>query len=96
MMFAKRLRQKIREGRITSTVRIWHRPRVKVGGMYPMEAGHVVVRSIREISLDQVTGDLARETGFEGIVDLLKVARHGKGSNIYLISFDYVGPSDAP
>ena len=96
MIFAKRLRPGIREGRINATVRIWHRPRVKVGGIYPMEDGHVVVRSIREISLSDVTGELARETGFEGLIDLLKVARHGSGSNVYLIRFDYVGPSHAP
>jgi hypothetical protein len=34
MMFAKRLRQGIREGRITCTIRIWQRPHVKVGGVY--------------------------------------------------------------
>jgi hypothetical protein len=37
MMFAKRLRQGIREGRITCPIRIWQRPHVKVGGVYPME-----------------------------------------------------------
>jgi hypothetical protein len=35
---------------------------------------------------------LARESGFLGIIDLLKVAKHGKGDNIYLIRFHYVPP----
>ena len=61
MMFAKRLRQGIRDGRITCTIRIWQRPHVKVGGVYAMEEGRVVVSSVREIVLDDVTDALARE-----------------------------------
>jgi hypothetical protein len=91
MMFAKRLRQGVREGRITCSVRIWQRPHVKVGGVYPMEEGHIVVDSIREIALGDVTGQLARESGFDGVVDLLKQAKHGSGTNVYLIRFRYIG-----
>ena len=29
----------------------------------------------------------------EGVVDLLKVAKHGKGENVYLVRFHYVPPS---
>lgn len=43
MTFTKRLREGIRRGRIKCTIRIWQSPRVKVGGRYPMEDGHVVV-----------------------------------------------------
>ena len=93
-MFAKRLRDGIREGRITSTIRIWHRPRVRVGGIYPMENGHVAVRSIRQISIADISGEMARQSGFEGVVDLLKVAKHGSGTNVYLIDFDYIAPRD--
>lgn len=92
MMFAKRLRQKVREGQITCTIRIWQRPHVKVGGMYPMEDGHVLVESIREIAIGDITGELARESGFNGVVDLLKVAKHGSGTNVYFIRFRFVGP----
>jgi hypothetical protein len=90
MMFAKRLRQGVREGRIKCSVRIWKRPHAKVGGTYPMEGGHIVVDSIREIGIGDVTGELARESGFNGIVDLLKQAKHGSGSNVYLIRFRYI------
>lgn len=37
---------------------------------------------------------LARESGFLGGVDLLKVAKHGKGENIYLVRFHYVPQSE--
>jgi len=94
MMFATRLRDGIREGRITCTIRIWQRPHVKVGGIYPMEDGHIVVESIRQIAIADITGELARRSGFKGIVDLLKVAKHGSGTNVYLIDFEYIAPSD--
>jgi hypothetical protein len=91
MIFAKRLRQGVREGRITCSIRIWHRPHVKSGGIYRMEEGHIVVESIRQINLADVTGELARESGFDGVVDLLKQAKHGSGRNVYLIRFHYLG-----
>jgi hypothetical protein len=94
MMFAKRLRDGVRDGSITCTVRIWQSPRVKVGGRYPIGGGHVVVDSIREVTLNDVTDDLARRSGFEGVGDLLDVARHGSGTNVYLIEFHYVPDGD--
>ena len=48
--------------------------------------------SIKPTGLPDITGAVARESGFLGVVDLLKVAKHGKGENIYLIRFHYVRP----
>jgi hypothetical protein len=90
MIFAKCLREGIREGRITCTIRIWQRPHVKVGGIYRMEDGHILVESIRQIAIGDITGELARRSGFKGVVDLLKVAKHGSGSIVYLIDFKYI------
>lgn len=89
MMFAKRLRAPILRGEITCTVRIWKSPHVKVGGRYALGRGHVVVQSIRRIALSDITPALARRSGFAGVVDLLKVAKHGPGENVYLIEFVY-------
>ena len=92
MQFTKRLRQGVREGTITCSIRIWQRPQVKAGGLYAMEEGHILVESIREIALADVTGDLARRSGFLGIVDLLKVAKHGSGEKVYLVEFEFIPP----
>jgi hypothetical protein len=92
MTFTKRLREGIRRGRIRCTVRVWMRPHVKVGGRYPMDDGHVVVDSIEAIELDDITYDLARESGFASVDDLLSIARHGRGENVYLIRFHYLPP----
>jgi hypothetical protein len=92
MTFTKRLREGIRRGRIRCSIRIWTRPHVKVGGRYPMDEGHIVVDSIEEITIDDITYDLARESGFESVDDLLRIARHGRGDNVYLIRFHYLPP----
>ena len=94
MMFAKRLREGVREGRITCSVRIWKSPHVRPGGVYRMGDGHILVESIRTIALGVITGELARRSGFAGVVDLLKVAKHGSGTNVYLIEFQYLPPPD--
>jgi hypothetical protein len=92
MVFAKRLREGVRRGEITCSVRIWTRPHVGVGERYGMEEGEIEVDSIQPIGFPDITPALARESGFLGIIDLLKVAKHGKGENIYLIRFHYVRP----
>jgi len=92
MVFTKRLREGVRRGEITCSVRIWTRPHVTVGKRYRMDEGAIEVDSIKPIGLPDITPQLARESGFLGIVDLLKVAKHGKGDNIYLIRFHYVRP----
>jgi hypothetical protein len=68
------------------------RPQVKVGGRYPMNDGHIVVDSIVPISISDITNDLARESGFDSVDDLLQIARHGRGDNVYLIRFHYLPP----
>ena len=92
MVFTKRLREGIRRGRITCSIRIWMRLQVKVGGRYPMDDGHIVVDSITHITLRDITGDLAQESGFASKKDLLSVAKHGRGNNVYLIRFHYLAP----
>jgi hypothetical protein len=92
MVFTKRLREGVRRGDITCSVRIWQRPHVKVGGRYRMEEGEIEVDSIEPIGLPDITPNLARASGFLGVLDLLKVAKHGRGEKIFLIRFHYVPP----
>ena len=92
MVFTKRLREGVRSGEITCSVRIWTRPHVIVGNRYRMEEGEIEIDSIDPIGFPDITPQLARASGFLGLIDLLKVAKHGKGDNIYLIRFHYIPP----
>jgi len=55
-----------------------------------MESGEVEVESIEPISFDDVTAEVAHSCGFATVEDLLRVARHGHGENVYLIRFHYI------
>jgi len=89
VQFTKRLREPIIAGEVTCTIRIWQSPRVKAGGLYRLGFGAVEVKSIREISLQDITPALARRSGFSGVVELLKTAKHGAGQRVFLIEFFY-------
>ncbi len=94
MVFTKRLRDPIMRGEITCSVRIWQTPRVKPGGRYSLGPGAIHVTSVREIGFEDITPQLARRSGFHGVVDLLKVAKHGSGQTVYLVEFEYLAPGE--
>jgi hypothetical protein len=94
MQFMARLREPVKRGEVTCSVRIWRSAHVKVGGRYTLPPGEIEVTSVREISLQDITPALARKSGFAGVVDLLKIAKHGPGERVYLIEFDYHGPGE--
>ena len=93
MVFTKRLRERVRSGEITCSVRFWLNPRVTAGTRYRMDEGEIEVDSIEPIGFPDITPELARKSGFLGVLDLLKVARHGKGEKIYLVRFHYIPPA---
>jgi hypothetical protein len=92
MNFTKRLREPVQRGEITCSVRIWMRPKVTAGKRYRMGDGELAVDSIHQIELADITPELARESGFKSVIDLLKTAKHGPGSNVYLVHFRYLPP----
>jgi hypothetical protein len=57
-----------------------------------MGEGEIEIDSVTLIGLSDISPALARESGFLGVLDLLKVAKHGKGDNVYLIRFHYIPP----
>jgi hypothetical protein len=64
----------------------------QVGGRYRMGEGQIVVDSIVPIDVTDITYDLARESGFSSVEELLQIARHGSGDHVYLIRFHYLPP----
>ena len=68
------------------------RPHVTVGKRYRMDEGEIEVDSLVPITYADITPAIARASGFKGVVDLLKVAKHGPGENVYLVRFHYIPP----
>ena len=93
MQFIKALQERIRSGEVTSSVRLWQRPHVRVGGRYSLPPGEIVVTSLLEMPLADVTPELARRSGFTGLAALLKIAKHGPGRRVFLVEFRYVRPA---
>ena len=92
MQFLEALRDRIRNGEITCTVRLWQRPHMRVGGWYALSPGKIQVTRLFETTLADVTPELARQSGFSSVVELLKVAKHGQGRRVFVIEFRYMGP----
>jgi hypothetical protein len=90
MQFTKYLRDGVRSGEITCSVRIWMNARVKAGHRYRMGAGEIEVDTVEQITIDDITEEIARESGFASVADLLKIAKHGRGENVYLVRFHYM------
>ena len=90
MVFTKRLREGVQRGEITCSVRFWMHPHVRVGSRCSMGEGAIEIDSIEPIGFPDITQELARESGFLGVLDLLKVAKHGRSEKIYLVRFHYV------
>ena len=93
MMFAKPLRERVRSGEITTSVRIWQRPHVKIGGRYPLLDGFIEVTRMQEVDLDAVTEAMALEGGFDSLDALMQTARHGRGERVIIVDFVFVGPA---
>ncbi len=87
--FSKPLREPIRRGDVTVSLRYWRTPRVKAGQRYPMESGWVRVTSIRQAQEEELTEDLARRSGFSDLAAMLKIAHHGASDVGWLVEFEF-------
>lgn len=90
MMFARPLRARVRAGEITTSVRFWRNPRVKVGGRYPLEGGFVEVTRLQEVDASDVTEAMAIAGGFDSLEAVMKTARHGRGERVFIVDFVFV------
>ena len=91
MQFNRELRDRVKSGEITSSVRIWKQPRVKVGNQYRLGDGHIVIDRHGATHISGVRGPwemyasgnglgaMAREWAEEGRLDVV-LAQAGDGA----------------
>ena len=94
MQFSRELRDAVRAGRITVSFRLWTRPKVKVGGRYPIEGGQIEVDSIELVPFSSVTSADVRQAGEPDREALRRRAAHAgpidDDTVIYRIEFHVV------
>ncbi len=102
LRFKGKYKDLIISGRKRSTIRM--ETSLNSGDLVYLEAGEerigeAIVREVRELSLEELDDDLAREDGFQSVKDLIDELTSIYGDEIFyrrlkLIKFDLIGGRD--
>ena len=76
MQFSPELRDDVASGDITISFRLWSRPKVKVGGRYPVGPVDIEVDSIELVPFSSVTRADVRRSGEQDREELRRRAAH--------------------
>ncbi len=94
MQFSPELRDDVASGDITVSFRLWRRPKVKVGGRYPVGPVVIEVKSIELVPFSSVTGTDVRRSGEQDREELRRRAAHAgpidDDTLVYRIEFHVV------
>ena len=75
-MFSRELRDGVARGRITVSVRLWTRPKVKVGGRYETAGVVIDIDSIELLPFGALTDEDVRRSGEADLESLRSRAAH--------------------
>ncbi|HYU39997.1 MAG TPA: ASCH domain-containing protein [Acidimicrobiia bacterium] len=94
MQFSPELRDDVASGDITVSFRLWRRPKVKVGGRYPVGPVRIEVDSVELVPFSSVTRADVRLSGERDRESLRRRAAHAgpiqDDTLIYRIEFHVV------
>ena len=76
MEFSRELRAEVLSGDITVSFRLWRRPRVRVGGRYPVGPGHIEVDAVELMPFSSITPADLRRSGEKDMASLRDRAAH--------------------
>lgn len=76
MEFSRELRQDVITGDITVSFRLWRRPKVRVGGRYPVGPAYIEVDSVELMPFSGITPDDVRRCGEQDLQALRRRAAH--------------------
>ncbi|WP_270888297.1 ASCH domain-containing protein [Pedococcus sp. 5OH_020] len=76
MMFSRELREAVANGEITVSIRLWSRPKVKVGGRYATAGVMIEIDSVELLPFCAVTPDDIRRAGERDRETLRQRAAH--------------------
>jgi hypothetical protein len=94
MNFSRELRDDVISGDITVSFRLWQRPKVRVGGRYPVGPGYIEVDAVELMPFSAITPADLRRTGEKDMESLRRRAAHAgpitAGTLLYRVEFHAV------
>jgi hypothetical protein len=95
MLLKRELLEEIKAGKIDLIFRRWNRPTVKPGGTLKTKVGLLAIKSVTDMSPDDVTDAEARRAGFKDLADFRRwLDTMKEGSLFQRIEVGYVGDVD--
>ena len=76
MQFSPDLRERVADGTITVSYRLWSRPKVKAGGIYRSGAVMIEVDEIELLPFSSITDEDLAQTGEQDVEALRRRAAH--------------------
>ena len=76
MQFSPDLRDRVADGTITVSIRLWSRPKVKVGGVYRSGSVTIEIDDIELVPFSSITDDDLARTGEADLESLRRRAAH--------------------
>ena len=97
MQFSPELRERVANGEITVSYRLWSRPKVKVGGRYRSGSVTIEVDDLDLVPFSSITDDDLAATGEPDLESLRRRAAHagpiGDDTLVYRVELHVVGPA---
>jgi len=94
MQFSPELRDRVADGTITVSYRLWSRPQVKVGGVYRSGSVMIEVDDIEMLPFSSITDEDLAQTGEQDIEALRRRAAHAgpihEDTVLYRVEFHVV------
>ena len=96
MQFSAELRGRVADGTITVSYRLWSRPKVKVGGVYPSGSVAIEIDDIELLPFSSITADDLARTGEPDLEALRRRAAHAgpidDDTLVFRVEFHVVRP----
>ena len=97
MQFSPELRDRVADGTITVSYRLWSRPKVKVNGVYRSGTVTIEVDDIELLPFSSITADDLARTGEPDLESLRRRAAHAgpidDDTLVYRVEFHVVAPA---
>jgi len=97
MQFSPDLRDRVASGKITVSIRLWSRPKVKVGGLYRSGPVMIEIDDIELLPFSAVTNDDLARTGDPDLESLRSRAAHAGPIDdetlVFRVEFHVVAPT---